>query len=301
MEILQLKYFKTVARMEHMTRAANKLNISQPALSKMITRLEEELGVPLFDREGRNIRLNVYGEKFLQRVDNVFNELKDGTREIKDLANMLENSVSVAIVLPHVLPIFLENFLSQFPNVRIKQFSSSTGKTIKQLENNEIDLCISTTLLYGENIEWEFIKDEPIYLSVPINHKFAARDFIDLSEARNETFIGYTPKFHFRQLTDTFCEQAGFNVNTKIELEESCAILSLVEKGFGIAFAPKLPLLNESFPKVIQIPIRNPHCYQKIGIAWNKNHYLSNAALQFKKFVIHFFNHEMEKYYSFQR
>lgn len=88
MELLQLKYFQTVARLEHMTKAAEELHIAQPSLSKTIARLEKDLGVPLFDRQGRQITLNPFGKVFLKRVERIFHELSEGEREIKDLANL---------------------------------------------------------------------------------------------------------------------------------------------------------------------------------------------------------------------
>jgi DNA-binding transcriptional LysR family regulator len=88
MDLLQLKYFQTVARSEHMTRAAEELHISQPSLSKVISNLEEDLGVPLFERIGRQIKLSHFGKAFLSRVERIFLELEDGKRELSD---MLEN------------------------------------------------------------------------------------------------------------------------------------------------------------------------------------------------------------------
>lgn len=88
MELLQLHYFQTVARMEHMTKAAKELRIAQPALSKTIARLEEDLGVPLFDRQSRQIKLNSFGKAFLKSVDTALSALEEGRREVSDLAGM---------------------------------------------------------------------------------------------------------------------------------------------------------------------------------------------------------------------
>lgn len=94
MELLHLKYFQIVAKHEHMTQAAEELCISQPSLSKVVNRLEEELGVPLFDRQGRNIRLNAFGKAFLKRVERVFRELEDGKKEITDMNGLEQGRIS---------------------------------------------------------------------------------------------------------------------------------------------------------------------------------------------------------------
>lgn len=289
MEFLQLEYFKAVARLQHMTKAAKKLKISQPALSATIARLEEEIGVPLFDRVGRQIQLNKYGKSFLARVNNIFYEIEDGKREIQDLANTLENSISIAILLPHVLPNFLEDFLYNYPNSYIHQFSSSRGKTIKQLENFEVDFAILVEPIQNKNIVWKHLYEEPIYLSVARDHKFANVKTISLNEVKNENFISYGDNFEFRKLTDMYCQEAGFKPKTKIELEDPISILRLVELGYGVAFTPKLSTIENRFANTVQIPIINPEMTRTIGISWNKNHYLSKGALQFKKFIYEYF------------
>ena len=96
MDLLQLHYFQTVARLEHVTRAAEELRVAQPALSKTIARLEAELGVPLFDRRGRRVALNAGGRAFLRHVHRVFREVEDGRLELADLAGLARGSVTVA-------------------------------------------------------------------------------------------------------------------------------------------------------------------------------------------------------------
>lgn len=102
MEILQPQYFQTVARLEHMTKAAEQLQIAQPSLSKTISRLEEDLGVALFDREHRKIRLNAAGRIFLNRVERAFAELNEGRREIVELADQDQKNITLAVTIPRV-------------------------------------------------------------------------------------------------------------------------------------------------------------------------------------------------------
>src|SRR5215813_15375912 len=96
MDLLQLHYFQTVARLEHVTRAAEELRVAQPALSKTIARLETELGVPLFDRRGRRVALNTCGRAFLRHVERLFMALEDGRQELADLASLTRGTVTVA-------------------------------------------------------------------------------------------------------------------------------------------------------------------------------------------------------------
>lgn len=98
MELTQLRYFQTAAYYQHISRAAEELNISQPALSTMISRLEKELGVPLFDHNGRSIILNQNGQRFLQRVNHILMEVENSKRELQDIADEGDNSISLACI-----------------------------------------------------------------------------------------------------------------------------------------------------------------------------------------------------------
>src|SRR5262252_3894795 len=103
MDLLQLHYFRTVARLEHVTRAAEELRVAQPALSKTMARLEGELGVPLFERRGRRIALNTGGRAFLRHVDRIFMALEDGRQELADLAGLARGTVTIAATTLHLL------------------------------------------------------------------------------------------------------------------------------------------------------------------------------------------------------
>lgn len=298
MELLQLRYFQVTAKLEHMTKAAQQLQVSQPALSATISRLEDDLGAPLFNRKGRSIYLNAYGKAFLERVNRIFQELEDGKRELKDLSHSLDQSISVAIALPHILPFLIVEFLKSHPDTKISQYVAPSIGMKQQLENGEVDFCISMDPIRGDDIEWLTLLEEEIYLSVPPNHHLSTRSSIDLREAANESFINRTSGYGFRDLTDGYCREAGFEPYTPIELEEAGAILRLVEMGMGVSFTPQLSLLRQSLPNTVQIPIIYPVCKRTIGIAWNRNHYLNNAALDFRAFIIHFFKHEITRYFS---
>lgn len=293
MELLQLKYFQVVARHEHMTQAANELLVLQPALSKTIARLENNLGAPLFDREGRNIRLNSFGKIFLERVNRIFYELDEGTRQVQEMAGLYNGIITLSISLPHILPFLLMGFMKDYPNVKIKQFEATTIEMKQQLENGDVDFCISTLPIKGDNIEWRTLLEEEIYLSVPPNHFLAKRNVINLEEVKDESFINRIEGYQFRELTDDFCRLAGFKPKIIVELGEAGAILKLVEMGIGVSFTPQLSLLRENPPSTKQLR----KCIRTVGIAWNKTHFLSIAADTFRRFTIDFFENKAEKHF----
>ena len=289
MEILQLQYFQTVARQEHMTKSAEQLQIAQPSLSKTISRLEEDLGVTLFDREHRKIKLNAAGRIFLNRVERAFAELNEGRREIVELADQDQKNITLAVTIPRVLPDLLGAFLSQYPDVRFQQFLKSISSMKQLLIEGEIDYCISSVPIEGPDLRWEPLITEEIYLIVPPNHRLAGRESITLKEVKDEPFISMNTGFGFRSLTDQFCLEAGFVQHIAFEGDEPAVISDLVRKGLGIAFVSELTWLHQTGSLSHKIRITEPVCQRTIGLGWSEKRYFTAVAKQFRLFVMDYF------------
>jgi DNA-binding transcriptional LysR family regulator len=296
MDLLQLRYFQTVARLEHMTKAARQLYIAQPSLSQTIARLEEELGVPLFDRQGRQIQLNQFGRVFLRRVERIFGELEDARSEIADLAGMERGGIALAVVIPQILPDLLRAFLTDHPHVSFRLFHQHSSPTVQQqLEQGEIDLCITSPPIEQQGIGWISLMTEEIYLMVPPGHPLAERTSIDLKEVEHEPFISLKPGNTIRDLTDSFCRQAGFTPKVAFEGDEPSTIRGLVTASLGVGFVSELVMRNITLEPswknsvVIPLHIKEPRCQRIVGLAWRKEHYLSQAAQQFRWFVVQYF------------
>ena len=289
MDLLQLKYFRVVARVGHMTKAAQELYIAQPSLSQMIGRLEEELGVPLFDRQGRQIRLNQFGKKFLEHVERVFTELETGQREIRDMAGLDQGEVSVAVTALRLMPDILRAFLTQYPQVSFHLFQGSTLQMVHQLENGEIDLCISALPIAQTGIHWQSLFTEEIFLVVPPDHKLAGQKSVALYEVSQEPFVSLPVGDGLRNVTDELCKLAGFTPRIMFEGSEPAAIYDLVAAGLGVAFAPAFARGRAGLPETSWLHITEPLSQRTVGIAWPEERYLSQATRSFRQFVIDYF------------
>ncbi|WP_421383584.1 LysR substrate-binding domain-containing protein [Bacillus salacetis] len=289
MELLQLKYFQVVAKHEHMTKAAEELQIAQPSLSKTISRLEEDLGVSLFQREKRQIRLNAHGKLFLKRVEKIFTELNEGKRELLDLSRNTEKSITLAVSISRLLPSLIQSFRQEHPDVRFQQFLESTSSMKTELEEGQIDFCISSLPVEGSDIVWEPLMTEEICLIVPPGHRFAGTSVIELQDMKDEAFISMNTGYGFRDLTDRFCREAGFEPHVAFEGDEPGVIGELVKQGLGIAFIPEIALLNQRGRFPHKLRISHPDCKRTIGIGWSTRRYLSPIAIQFKEFVKNYF------------
>jgi LysR family transcriptional regulator, transcription activator of glutamate synthase operon len=289
MDLLQLKYFQEVAKHQHLTKAAQELNVSQPALSKMISKLEQRLGYQLFDRTGRQIRLNKLGESYLKIVENVFLELQKGEKELAFLTEKQNELISVAVTIPTILPQLLGGFLEDHPKARFRQYQAFADRMKLQLETGEIDVGISTFPIEGDNIEWYPIIEEEILLAVPLSHPLAERENILLNEVENDPFIVMPPGYGFRQMTENFCAEAGFYPDFAFEGDETGVTYELVEKGLGIAFSPSLIRSQRlSSLKLVELSITEPKCMRSVGLAWHKERAKTKAVQEFITYTINF-------------
>lgn len=288
MDILQLKYFQTVARYEHMTQAAKELSISQPSLSIMIGRLESELGVPLFKRTGRNIELNEAGKKFLAHVNQIFIELESGKREIIQLFKVENIRISLATTSSRFLSGLLKEFLSINPTVDIRQFVGSIDEIRGYLITENIDYCITSPPIEGTGIECVELLDDEILLGVPLSHKYAKSKSIKLQDVADDDFISLVEGYSFREITDNLCNIAGFTPNIVFECDTSL-MFELIPIGRGIAFIPKSILKTFVNDSVKLLKIEEPICKRKIGLSWMRGRYLSKAAQSFQSFAVDFY------------
>ncbi|WP_096186439.1 LysR family transcriptional regulator [Evansella halocellulosilytica] len=290
MELLQLQYFLTVAKLEHMTKAAQELHISQPALSRTIHRLEEDLGVPLFDRKARQIRLNPFGKAFEAKAKAAIELLEEGRREVEDLSGLKHGRIHLAIMNMEQVKKPLQTFLAEHREVHFQMFQSSMDDFENLETNKDVDFYLTSLPIQREGfVEIPLIR-EKLYLAVPHRHKFANRKSIDLREVETEPFVGYKENSPLRIMNDDLCNQAGFRPKMVCETEDPASIADLVRAGFGIAIVGGCK--SEEELDLVKLPIEHPTGERIFRIAWREDRYLSQAAVAFKDFIITYFKDE---------
>ncbi|RLL43588.1 LysR family transcriptional regulator [Oceanobacillus piezotolerans] len=288
MSLKQLRYFLTVARLEHMSEAAAELEISQSSLSKTIGRLEQDIGVPLFDRKGKTILLNEYGQLFYQKVEKILSDLQDAKEAVQELANIREDSITINVMNSKLLPKLFYEFYKKRPNVKFRQYLLPDRLAQQKLLDGEIDLLIVPNPITDERIEWAPLFKEEIFLVVPKNHPLAAKKEISLVEAKEELFILSETGQSFRTTENRIFEKAGFTPRIAFEGEDLSVILQLVNEGAGISFIFNNLSLDSSLDNVKIVKISNPACFQTVGIAWNKKKKNSFVVESFRTFSISF-------------
>ncbi len=286
MELLQLAYFRTVAQREHMTRAAEELNVTQPALSRAIARLEREVGVPLFDRRGRGLRLTQYGAAFLGHVERVFQELDDASAELRDMGGLERGSVSLAAGALHWMPGVLEPFLAVHPEVRFHLARRSLPELVRLVEDGEVDYGFVPDVPLSARTRWQHLRTAPIMLMVPASHRLAGRATAALGELADEEMIMGKPGDILREVMEGYLRQVGIRPRVSSEVDEPAAVEDFVAAGLGVAFIPLLLKLRPPHGLTARVAITDPPCALTLGLAWNTDRYLSLAARAFRDHVV---------------
>lgn len=290
MEWQRLEYFQTLANVQHMTRAAEILSISQPALSRSIASLEEEVGLPLFDRQGRSIVLNRYGIMFLGRVNRIMNEMRDGLDDIQQLIDPEQGEITLGFL--HTLgtstvPTIIRAFHEQYPHVTFQFQQNHTHTLLKQLKSGELDLCLLASIDYEKPIDWIELWRDELFVIVPINHPLANRQSIKLKEIVDESFISMKKGYALRNTTDNIFSEASLLPNITFEGDEVATVAGFVSAGLGFSILPDGGELNPN--KITKLRIEDMTCERVIGMARVENRYLSPAAKNFQQFILDYF------------
>lgn len=284
MEWQQLEYFRVMGRLEHVTRAAEQLGITQPALSRSIARLERELGVPLFNPVGRSVRLSRYGEAFLRRVERALNEIGEGRAELSEMTGSESGTValgSLRSLATQYVPELVQRFTRRQPEVRFLFTEDNRKRLIEHLEDGTVDLCL-TVRVEHPRFAWRPVTQQELVLIVPPTHRLAQRRSVKLSEVANERFVSFKPGFPVRADIDELCRNAGFTPTIVSESDESSSVRGHVAAGSGVAIVPR----SGATDRVVSLTIDELAARREIGLAWVADRYLSRAERMFRRFVL---------------
>ena len=286
MDVNQLRYFKKVAELEHITRAAEELMVAQPALSKTIKLLEKEVGVKLFDRKGKNIFLNEKGRVLLKYTNEILTLMDNIKVEIDDLAKKENKTVKVSIqAATRLMPQLILGFKKKYPEIKviIVQQDFEEGSDLQS------DLYIYSTCAPLKKENGITLLEEECLLGLPENHKLAREKVVKIKDLKNEDFLILQNKMPLSQITKYCCRHAGFEPNIILECDSMSTFLAFIEIGMGIAFIPSVTWDCSGHPSVRLLKVDSEKNKRYINICWREKQYLSNSAQLFREFVVEFF------------
>lgn len=299
MELRQIEYFIEAAKREHMTQAAESLHVAQSAISRQITMLEDELGVALFTRKGRNIQLTAAGKIFLEHAERGLMEIKKARQKIKEHLNpetgLIPLGISTSLSV-HTLPILLQGFRGQHPGISFQLHQGTVPYLIRLIEQSKIDLAFASPVPKAHDIvESKILYTERMVLLLPKNHRFATRSPISLGKLKDEKFITFRSRLSLQELFRDACLQAGFEPNIVFEGEDMDTIKGLVAAGFGIALMPENSVAYHLPPSISVIAIDAPKISRAVGVIRPHDRELAPSEQLFSNYIDDFY----ERLYRF--
>jgi DNA-binding transcriptional LysR family regulator len=286
-QLLELQWFVVLAETEHVTEAAAELGVSQPTLSRALTRIEEHAGAPLFDRVGRRVRLNEYGQIMLEHARRSLAEMRAATDRIAALRNPDTGRVRLAFL--HSLanwyvPEQLRRFREAAPGITFDLFQGPAHEITQRVLDGGSDIALTSPRPDASTYDWRGLYVERLSLAVPPGHRLASRKQMNLSVAAEEPFVALQRPFGLRLLTDDLWAETGIEPTIVFEASEIPTMEGLVAAGFGVAVVPEPRDGGDT--KVVYVPLSNTRAKREVGLAWGRHRPLAPPTERFVRFLI---------------
>ncbi len=282
MEFRQLTYFVKAAELLHFTAAANAVFITQSTLSQQIKLLEEELGIPLFDRIGKQVRLTDAGKTFLDHARNILASVTKARQAMDDLNNLVSGELRIGVTYAFtslIIPV-LPDFVKNYPNLKITLDYDAPEELERKLKASELDLVLT----FHNKIDEVEIERQPLYTSrivmvVSNKNKLAGLPSINIDEIVNLRLILPAKGFSSRDFIDELFEKHQVSPQIHIELNDMHSLLSMVQYSDQISIINAKALIGWS--DLVAIPIKGNDLTRQSYITWRKGAYRSKASLIF--------------------
>ncbi len=292
METRQIKYFLEVAKREHVTEAADALHVAQSSVSRQIFNLENELGVELFIREGRSVKLTPLGRIFFDRMKQVWNLMEDAKREVEEYLNPEKGTVRIAFPISmaaHTLPSIIYSFRTRYPEAKFQMSNALYYDLIDGVVNGEFNLAMIAPMPNPEKekkIKGATLFTENIVALIPLHHPLADQKSIRLRKLKDDPFCVLPEGFIFREQVVQACNDAGFSPQIAFEGKDIDALKGLVSAGLGVALMPEMTLIDNTPRSTVMIPISDASLTRTVGVIYPTQRELLPTEALFYDFLL---------------
>ena len=292
MELRQLEYFQMASRLKNITRAAERLRVSQPNITVAIKKLEGELGIQLFDRSQKQLSLTPEGAVFLGRVEVALRNIQDAVLEVNDYKQLQKGTIKIGIppmMGAYLFPKIFSSFQRCYSHLDVYLHEEGSVAIREQLERDELDFGIIIIPDTSPNLQLLPMARSQIVCCVPEDSDLAARKAITLQDVEDHNLIMLKEGSFLRQTMLQKMKTAGFTPNIVLESNQVVTIMGLVASGVGNAFL--LDMIVRDTPGIRAIPLATP-VYVDVGLAWKRDRYISRAAQSFIEFSKSILSHQ---------
>ncbi|MEH7353405.1 LysR family transcriptional regulator [Neobacillus drentensis] len=294
MELRQIHYFIEVAKREHVTEAAHALHVAQSAVSRQIVNLEAELGVDLFIREGRNVKLTPIGAMFLEQMQQAMKLIDNAKREVEEFLDPEKGTIRIGFpssLAAYTLPTAISAFRERYPHVKFQLIQASYQNLIDGVGKGEFNLALLGPVPKKEKkVKGKTLFTENFVALLPHTHPLANKRLLTLSELRDDSFVLFPNGFILREIIVNACLLLGFEPQVSFEGEDIDAIKGLVSAGLGVTLIPEITLIDSLPRSTVKIPITEPNVTRTVGVIIPSERELLPTEKLFYEFLGEFFS-----------
>jgi DNA-binding transcriptional LysR family regulator len=290
MNLSQLRYLVLLAEELNFTRAAARAHVAQPALSRQVRNLEDELGVPLVDRTTRRVQMTPAGVEIVERSRRILDEI-DALRSVgKDASALLTGHVAIGLTPtpgPFDAASALAGFHARHPGIELALTEELSVSLARRLQRDEIDLAFVSAIPHRmrAGLEMHRLAGEPLRVVVSAQHRLAGRESVRLRELAAEPFISFPTGATIRETITAAALDAGFSPQIPFQSNDASRIRALVAHGLGVAVLPASDIARPG-PAVAGLDIRGDRLVYEIFLARRSDRWLAPAAAAFADAVL---------------
>jgi DNA-binding transcriptional LysR family regulator len=287
--LADLRAFVTVGELQSFAAAAKALHLSQPALSRRISHLEELLGVRLFDRTTRSVGLTVLGTRFLDQVRGLVADLDRSVLSLRDAAELEAGDVTIGCVFSavhHFLPPVIRAFRERHPRVLVRIIEEGADEVLASVKQGEADFALNYIGMQDPELEFTPLLKEPYVLAVPSDHPLARRRSVRWEELGEYPHARVSHASRNRLFIDQALAELPPLPRPVCEVRHVSTLIGLVENGLGVAVVPQLALPRKP-ASVVGVKLEQPAIGRTLAIVRRNGRTLSPAAAAFAKLLTH--------------
>lgn len=284
MELDQLRYFLRVAERQSFTRAAAELGISQPALSRSIQKLEEELGQPVLERRSRTVLLTDAGALLQARAQQVLTLLDDTKAELQDDGQRGRVRVgAIPTIAPYFLPRILREFSREFPQATLLVREHTTETLLKCCAQGELDLAILALPISAKYLEVEVLFEEELLLVLAPAHPLVQREKVRLSDLEPYPFVLLEEAHCLSDNILSFCRQRSFQPVVVERTSQLAMVQELVSLAHGVSLIPAMARQLDSSQRRVYRSFTGRKPTRTIAVVWNPYRFQSRLLKAFRQ------------------
>jgi len=280
-DLADMHAFLAVADLGSFRAASDALHLSQSALSRRVDKLEQALGVQLFARTTRSVKLTTIGRGFVPRARNVLNELENALVGIQDVAERMSGQVAIACVpsaVAYFLPAVIREFHRQYPRIRIRLIDESSSLVLTAVAGGDADFGLTYIGAQDADIEFQPLLEEPFVVALRTDHPLARRRKLSWGDLSSCEYISLAQGSGNRFLIDQALAHSMERPRWFCEVQHVPALVSMVEAGVGVGVVPQLAMPPKGHTALVSIPLTKPVVSRTIGLIHRRGRALSPVA-----------------------